>query len=47
MLEKMPKGWCQKLEQIEMSNKAKPKQLNSMFSFAQMNVGRAASDTDN
>jgi hypothetical protein len=44
MLEKMPRGWYQKLEQIEMSNKAKPKQLNAMFSFAQMNVGRAASD---
>jgi hypothetical protein len=44
MLEKMPKGWYHKLEQIEMSNKAKPKQLNAMFSFAQMNVARHAGD---
>lgn len=44
MLEKMPKGWYQKLEQIEMTNKAKPKQLNAMFSFAQMNVARHAGD---
>jgi hypothetical protein len=44
MLDKMPKGWYQKLEQIEMSNKAKPKQLNAMFSFAQMNVARHAGD---
>jgi hypothetical protein len=44
MLEKMPRGWYQKLEQIEMSNKAKPKQLNAMFSFAQMNIGRHAAD---
>ena len=44
MLDKMPRGWYQKLEQIEMSNKAKPKQLNAMFSFAQMNVGRHAAD---
>jgi hypothetical protein len=44
MLEKMPRGWYQKLEQIEMSNKAKPKQLNAMFSWAQMNVARHAGD---
>ena len=44
MLEKMPRGWYQKLEQIEMSNKAKPKQINAMFSFAQMNVARHAGD---
>ena len=44
MLEKMPKGWYHKLEQIEMANKAKPKQLNAMFSFAQMNVSRHAGD---
>jgi hypothetical protein len=44
MLDKMPKGWYHKLEQIEMSNKAKPKQLNAMFSFAQMNVARHAGD---
>ena len=44
MLDKMPRGWYNKLEQIEMSNTAKPKQLNSMFSFAQMNVARHAGD---
>jgi hypothetical protein len=44
MLDKMPKGWYHKLEQIEMSNKAKPKQLNAMFSWAQMNVARHAGD---
>ena len=44
MLDKMPRGWYQKLEQIEMSNKAKPKQINAMFSYAQMNIGRHAAD---
>lgn len=44
MLEKMPKGWYNKLEQIEMNTTGKPNQLNSMFSFAQMNVGRYAAD---
>jgi hypothetical protein len=45
IMHKMPHGWYHKLEQIEMSNKAKPKQLKSMFTYAQMNVGRYAADT--
>jgi hypothetical protein len=45
MLEKMPRGWYQKLEQIEVANTTRPKQFKSMFSYAQMNVGRYAADT--
>lgn len=44
MLDKMPRGWYNALERIEMNTTGKPKQLNSMFSFAQMNVGRHAAD---
>jgi hypothetical protein len=44
MLEKMPKGWYNKLNAIESNNTEKPRQLNSMFSWAQMNVARHAGD---
>jgi len=44
IMDKMPRGWYAALERIEMSTTGKPRQLNSMFSFAQMNNGRYASD---
>jgi hypothetical protein len=44
MLDKMPKGWHYTLDQIEMSAKDKPKQLNAMFSYAHMNNARYSGD---
>jgi hypothetical protein len=45
VMDKMPRGWYAALDRIDIMNTiGKPRQLNSMFSFAQMNNGRYASD---